>query len=220
MNLVEQSALLRQVSDRRRVAGQRSPLLGKDWAYVDALVLDDFTAADWQMLDRQRVPYLAQERAKQALEMLAVQASAPTFGYQINNYEHCLQTATMAMRDGRDEETIVVSLFHDLGFITNNDTHGQFAAALLRPYISDRNHWMLERHMYFQAIHCRTHPNIDPNIRERWRGHPYFEYTAAWVARYDIRSMDSEYENAPLETFAPMVHRLFTNPSNEVRLPD
>lgn len=64
MNLVKRSALRRQISDRRRVAGQRSPLLEKDWAFVDALVLDDFTAADWELLDRQRVHDLPVERAK------------------------------------------------------------------------------------------------------------------------------------------------------------
>lgn len=220
MDPIKESSLLRQISARRRAAGQESPLLTKEWAYVEASVLDDFTLAGWELLDRQRAPYLARERAKQALEMLAVQASAPTFGYKINTYEHYLQSATMAMRDGCDEETIVVSLFHDLGFITNNDTHGQFLAALLRPYISDRNHWMLERHMYFLAVHCKTHPDIDPNIREHWREHRYFEYTAHWVERYDSRSMDLEYENAPLEAFTSMVHRIFTNPSKDVRLPD
>jgi len=220
MDLLKESSLLRQVSAHRRVAGQASPLLEKQWDYVDVPVLDDFTADDWQLLDRQRAPYLARERAKQALEMLAAQAGAPTFGYKINSYEHCLQSATKAMQDGCDEETIVVSLFHDLGFVTNNESHGQFVAAMLRPYISDRNHWMLERHMYFQAIHCDTHPDVDPNIRERWRGHRFFEYTAQWVDRYDNQAMDCDFENAPLAVFIPMVHRIFTNPSHDIGLPD
>ena len=219
MGLIEESAVLQQAAARHRAAGVNSPLRLDEWSYVEPLILDAFTEADWTLLDRQRAPYLAEERAKQALEMLAVQAAAPTFGYQINNYEHCLQSATMALKDGRDEETVVVSLFHDLGFITNNETHGEFAAAFLKPFISKRNHWMLERHMYFQAIHCAAHPAMDPNIRERWRGHPDFEYAADWVARYDIVSIDPGYENASLETFAPMVHRVFSNPARELDLP-
>lgn len=202
-----------------RTVNEKSPLLRRQWSYVAPVTLDDFSAADWALLDRQRRPYLAEERARQGLDMLAAQASAPTFGYQINNYQHCLQTATMVWRDGLDEETIVLSLFHDLGFITNNETHGEFAAALLRPYVSEKNRWMVERHMYFQAIHCAAHPAIDPNVRERWRGHPHFEYTAQWVARYDAISIDPAYQSAPLETFAPMVHRVFSNPAKGLSPP-
>ena len=204
----------------RRRAGQKSPLLEDGWSYVEPVSLDDFTTDDWLLLDRQRVPFGVAERAKHALDMLAAQAGAPTFGYQINNYGHCLQAATLALRDGLGEEDIVVALFHDLGFVTNNETHGEFAAELLRPYISERNAWMLERHMYFQAIHCAAHPDIDPNVRERWRGHPHFEFTADWVARYDVPSIDPAMENAPLESFAPMVERLFATVRRTIPLPD
>jgi predicted HD phosphohydrolase len=203
----------------RRPPGQASQLLKSDWRYVEASLLDDFSAGDWQLLDRQRGPYLADERARQALEMLAVQVDAPTFGYRINNYEHCLQSATMALADGRDEETVVASLFHDLGFITNNETHGAFAAALLRPYVSERNAWMLERHMYFQTLHCPSNAKLDPDLRERWRGHPDFEYTAEWVAKYDVTSIDPNYQNAPLEVFVPLVQRVFARPPKAPPLP-
>lgn len=204
----------------QRRAGEKSPLLDNAWSYAEPVSLDEFATADWALLDHQRGPYGVAERAKQALDMLAAQADAPTFGYQINNYEHCLQAATLALKDGVGEEDIVVALFHDLGFVTNNENHGQFAATFLRPYISDRNVWMLERHMYFQALHCATHPDIDPKIRERWRGHPDFEYTAHWVARYDVPSINPGLENAPLETFVPMVERLLATARREIAIPE
>jgi len=204
----------------RRPAGVKSPLLHDDWDYAAPVSLDDFSAQDWALLERQRGPYGVAERAKQALDMLAAQATAPTFGYQINNFEHCLQAATLALQDGVQEEDIVVALFHDLGFVTNNENHGAFAAAFLAPYVSDRNIWMLERHMYFQALHCATHPDVDPDIRERWRGHPYFEYTANWVARYDVPSINPAMENAPLDTFTPLVERLFATPRRAIPIPD
>ncbi|NKB57410.1 MAG: phosphohydrolase [Alphaproteobacteria bacterium] len=205
---------------KHRNAGEKSPLLRDDWAYASPVSLDDFSTQDWILLDSQRGPYGAAERTKQALEMLTAQASAPTFGYQINNYEHCLQAATLALQDGADDEDIVVALFHDLGFVTNNENHGEFAAAFLKSYISDRNVWMLERHMYFQAVHCATHPAVDPDVRERWRGHPHFEYAANWVARYDVPSINPDFENAPLDTFIPMVERLFATLRRDIPLPD
>jgi len=204
---------------KHRPAGKNSPLFENNWTYAQPVSLDDFSAEDWALLEHQRVPYGASQRAKQALVMLTAQADAPTFGYQINNYEHCLQAATLMLKDGAEEEDIVVALFHDLGFITNNENHGEFSATFLALYVSERNVWMLERHMYFQALHCRTHPDVDPNIRERWRGHPHFEYAANWVALYDVPSINPVMENASLETFIPMVEQLFATPRNEIPIP-
>jgi len=193
-------------------AGPNSPLAKPDWAYVDKPDLDAFTVEDWQILDRQRVVYDAEQRAAQALRMLAAMANDTTFGYVINNYRHCLQSATMALRDGHDEETVVVALFHDIGFITCPETHGAFAAALLGPLISDKNIWMLEHHDLFQGHHVHDHPDTDPNARERWRGHPHFEWTAEYVAKYDQNAISATYENAPLDAFVPIVNRVFARP--------
>lgn len=203
-----------------RAYGQRSHLAQDDWHYVDKPDLNSFSREDWLLLDLQRKPYLQTQKAKQALDMLKAQKDMPTFGYEINNYEHCLQAATLAMHAGEDEETIVVALFHDLGFITCNESHGEFAAQFLRPYISERNFWMLERHMYFQSVHCTSHPQCNEKIRERWRGHPYFEYTAHWVDRYDQTSIIANFENAPLSAFEPMVYRLFDRPPQALPLPE
>ena len=212
--------LLNEARDRVRPAGERSPLMEPDWSYIEPGNMEDFSGDDWAVMNAQREPYLAEEKAKQALQMLAVQKDAPTFGYQINNYEHCLQSATLAMRDGQDEETVVVSLFHDLGFVVCNDTHGHFAADLLRPYVSERNTWMLERHMIFQALHCPTFPGVDVHAREKWRGHPHFEWAAEWVRKYDIGTIIAEVENAPLSAFEPMVQRVFGRPPKALPLPD
>lgn len=114
---------------------------------------------------------------------------------------------------------MVCSLFHDLGFVVCNETHGAFAAQLLRPYVSERNVWMLVRHMYFQTLHCAGHPAINPALRERWRGHPHFEYTAAWVARYDQNAIDPGIENLRLADFEPMVNRVFARPPRAAALP-
>lgn len=202
-----------------RLAGERSALAQADWQYVEKTRLDTFSEHDWQTLNAQRDPYLGDERARQALAMLTAQKSSPSFGYLINNYEHCLQAATMAMQAGEDEETVVVALFHDLGFITCNETHGDFAAQLLKPYVSERNIWMLERHMYFQAVHCSSHPDCDAKVQERWRGHEYYEYTARWVRDYDIPSIDSSLENYPLSAFEPLVYRIFEKPKNPIYFP-
>ncbi len=194
-----------------RKKGERSPLLGEGWFYIEHADISEFSSEDWDLLNRQRALYLAEEKAKQALEMLAVQKDTPSFGYQINNYEHCLQTATLALEDGQDEETVVVALFHDVGFITNNETHGEFSAEMLRPYISEKNYWMLQRHMYFQQVHL-TAEGLDYNIRERWQGHEYFDWTAEFVRKYDIPTVNANKANVPLEELQPLVKRFFARP--------
>lgn len=195
-----------------------SPLLHPGWQHIHKNSLEDFSPEDWQLLQSQRQVYYREQQARQALRMLADSEHDTSFGYCVNNYRHSLQSATLALRDGLDEEDIVVCLFHDLGFITCPDSHGEFAAALLGNYVSERNRWMLKRHAIFQDIHSVHHPNADPQGRERWRGHPHFEWAATFVARYDQAAIDPTYECAPLAHFEPMVMRVFARPPQPLPL--
>lgn len=187
----------------------RTPLARPDWVYVEKPSLAEFAAGDWAALNRQRGPYYREQQARQILRMLTVSRDDPSFGYQINNYGHSLQTATMVMQDGHDEETIVVALLHDVGFVVCPETHDAFAAALLAPYVAERHRWMVEHHQVFQQYHFQDYPGLDRHARERWRGHPHFAWTAEFVERYDIRAIRGDYPTAPLAVFEPMVHRLF-----------
>lgn len=187
-----------------------SPLADPQWRYVRAVALEDLDREDWRQLEHQRSAYLAQEQAAQALRLLSSSEHDSSFGYMVNNYRHCLQSATMMLRDGRSEEDVVVGLLHDVGFIACPLMHADFAAALLGSYISERNHWMLRHHAVFQNLHAPHLPGVDPHERERWRGHPHFDWTAEFVARYDQAASDPGYRSEPLETFIPMVHNIFS----------
>ena len=186
-----------------------SPLDDPSWSYVEKATLEDFDADDWTRLNGQRAIYMPDRQAEQALRLLTAGRDDPTFGYRINNYRHCLQSATMALRAGLDEETVVVALFHDVGFVACPATHGDFAAELLRAYVCERNVWMLRHHAIFQNVHVSGYPGLDRDARERWRGHPHFEWTAEFVARFDQNAIDPDYDTAPIETFEPLVRRLF-----------
>ena len=205
----------------RRKAGERDRLLRPDWQYIEHCNIDDYRRGDWAIMNRQRAEYLAEERARQALELLAASRNAPTFGYLINNYEHCLQTATMLYRDSHDEETIVTGLFHDIGFVVCPEDHERFAADLVRPFVSEKNAWMLEHHGIFQRIHLHGfYESDDPDFihaREQWRGHPYFDWTAEFVERYDIVAINPGIESLPLEFFEPMVRRVFSGSTPRTR---
>ena len=167
-----------------------SPLARTGWNYISPTALEEFSTADWKVLEVQRADYLARHQADQALRLLAASEHDPAFGYQVNNFRHCLQSATRVLRDGLSEEDVVVALLHDVGFITCPLLHGDMAASLMGAYISDRNHWMLRHHAIFQNLHSPNMPGVDRHERERWRGHPYFDWTSEFVARYDQDALD------------------------------
>jgi predicted HD phosphohydrolase len=133
----------------------------------------------------------------------------PRLGYKIDRYQHSLQTASRALRDGADEEMVVVALLHDIGDPIAPENHSEVAAAMLRPYVSEDNYWLLKHHGVFQGYYYFHHVGQDRDARERFRGHACFERTAAFCERWDQTSFDPDYDTLALQTFEPMVRRLF-----------
>jgi predicted HD phosphohydrolase len=187
-----------------------SPLGEPDWVRASAGAMSVFGRADWIALDRQRDTLLAREKPRIVLDLFTALGAEPSFGYEINMQGHGLQAATFALRDGRDEETVVVALLHDIGFTLARDTHGAFAAMVLGPHISEANCWMLVHHPVFLDHHVPAHPAVDRDARERWRGHPHFEWTATFVERYDQAAVSAGGEMLPLDAFRSMVHRVLS----------
>lgn len=128
--------------------------------------------------------------------------------YPINRMAHSLQSATRALRDNRDEEYIVCCLLHDFGESLGPFNHGEIAASILHPFISDGNHWMLSHHGIFQTYYFGDKLGIDPNRREQFKSSPYYDQTVEFCAKYDEVSFDPDYHNEPMSTFEPMLRRL------------
>ncbi len=194
---------------QRDVAARRmSPLGEPDWVRASAGAMSAFSRADWLALDRQRDALLLREKPRVVLDLFESLGREPAFGYEINMQRHGLQAATFALRDGRDEETVVVALLHDIGFTLARDMHGAIAAMVLGPHISEANRWMLIHHPVFLDYHVPEHPTVDRDARERWRGHPHFEWTATFVERYDQAAVSASGEILPLDAFRPMAERV------------
>ena len=129
--------------------------------------------------------------------------------YHITRLGHSLQTATRAERDGADEETIVCALLHDIGDILAPDNHSEAAAALLAPYVSEKNHWIIKHHGIFQGYYWFEFIGQDKNAREKYKDHKYYQDCVDFCANWDQTSFDPDYDTLPLEHFEPMVRRLF-----------
>jgi predicted HD phosphohydrolase len=126
-------------------------------------------------------------------------------GFPVSRLEHSLQTATRAERDGRDEEYVLCALLHDIGDTLAPFNHPAIGAAILKPFVSEANHWMVEHHGIFQGYYFWHHVGGDKNAREAYRDSPYFDYTAEFCAKYDQTAFDAEYHSEPLEHFEPLV---------------
>ena len=129
--------------------------------------------------------------------------------YRITRLGHSLQTATRAERDGADDETVVCALLHDIGDIVAPDNHSEVAAAILAPYVSEKNHWIIRHHGIFQGYYWFQFIGQDRHARERYRDHEHYQACVDFCARWDQASFDPDYDTLPLEHFEPMVRELF-----------
>ena len=133
-------------------------------------------------------------------------------GFAVDRLTHSLQTATRAHRDGRDEEYVVCALLHDIGDTLGTWNHADIAAIILRPFVSEENFWMVEKHGIFQGYYFFHHLGLDRNLREQFRGHPFFAHTEEFCAKYDGPAFDPRAETLPLAFFEPMVRRVLARP--------
>ena len=131
---------------------------------------------------------------------------------QISRLDHCLQTATRAENDGADDETVVCALLHDIGDIISPANHSQAAAALLKPYVSEKNYWIVLHHGLFQGYYWMHHYGEDRNSRDALKTSPYYEACLEFCERWDQKSFDPEFETKSLEHSLPVLKRAFSRP--------
>ncbi len=172
------------------------------------------TQDDWMKIAGHFGPFAA-EGGKRIIAHLKL-LDGDYGGFPIDRLNHCLQTATRAYKDGRNEEYVVCALLHDIGDTLGAYNHPDIAAAILKPFVSEENHWMVEKHGIFQGYYFFHYLGMDRDMREQFRGHPHFERTAEFCEKYDQTAFDPDYESMPLEAFEPMVMKLLAMPKNSV----
>jgi predicted HD phosphohydrolase len=177
---------------------------------VGFIHMADGTAEDYALLEQLEGPFLASlpDRLLVALDGLKTSLA----GYQVSRYEHSLQSATRAHRDGRSEEYVVAALLHDIGDELAPYTHGEMVAAVLRPYVAPEICWVIKHHGLFQMYYYAHHTGGDRNARDRYRDHPWFDACAEFCELYDQNCFDPDFDSLPVETFEPMLRRVFAEP--------
>lgn len=131
-------------------------------------------------------------------------------GYKVSRLEHSLQSATRAFNDKADEEMIVATLLHDIGDELAPMNHSEYAAAVLKPYVSKKTHWIIEKHGEFQMYYYAHHLGGNRNKRDQYKGHEYYEDTVNFCENWDQKSFDPNYKSMSLKDFEPMVLKIFS----------
>jgi len=131
-------------------------------------------------------------------------------GYQINRLEHSLQTATRALKEKASDEMIVAALLHDIGDELAPNNHAEFAATILKPYVSEKTAWIIEKHGIFQMYYYAHHLGFNKNERDKYKGHKYYPATAEFCEKWDQISFDPNYKSLLLKEFEPYVKKIFS----------
>ena len=162
---------------------------------------------DYELLERYEKNF-ERKTADRLLKYLASQTTTLE-GYQITRLEHSLQAATRAYKNGESEEMVVATLLHDIGDDLAPMNHSQYAASIIRPYVSEKTYWIILHHGLFQTYYSAHHLGGDRNARVKFKDHKYYQDTVDFCEKYDQSSFDPNYKSMSLEEFEPMVKKIF-----------
>lgn len=172
------------------------------------------TQDDWQLILGEQIKFVAglPDRILQHMQLL----DGDYGGFPIDRLQHCLQTAAIAADAGEDDEYVVCALLHDIGDTLGSYNHADVAAAILQPFVSEANHWMLKHHAIFQGYNFFHHIGLDRNMRDNFKESEYYDRTARFIAKYDNLAFDSSKPKMSLSTFEPLVRKVLAEPKQSL----
>ena len=141
-------------------------------------------------------------------------------GFKVDRLTHSLQTATRAYRADRDDDYVACALLHDIGDTLASFNHPDIAAAIVKPFVDDSYHWMVQQHGIFQGYYFFEYLGLDRNLREQFAGHPHYDLCAEFCAEYDQPAFDPDYPTMALEEFEPLLREFFARPKRSIYLRD
>jgi len=170
--------------------------------------MKDGTKEDYLLLEKHEKKYI-EGTADRIIKFMSG-LSNTLEGYQITRLEHSLQTATRALNDKADDEMVVAALLHDIGDELAPLNHSEYAAAVLKPYVDEKTHWIIQKHGEFQMYYYAHHLGGNRNQRDKYKGHKYYQDTLNFCENWDQNSFDPNFKSLPLENFEPLVRKIFS----------
>ena len=175
--------------------------------------MEDGTKEEYEFLDALEEEYKAGLADKLLLALRQLEHSLS--GYRITRLDHALQGATRAYRADESEEMILTILLHDIGDELAPYSHSEMAAAILRPFVSEKLYWIVKQHGLFQMYYYAHHCGGDRNARDKFKDHEWYQDAIDFCANYDQNCFDPDYDSKPLEFFEPLLRKLVAVPKQE-----
>ena len=172
------------------------------------------TQEDWMAIMQHNIPF-SRSGGSRVLEHLKL-LDGDFGGFAVDRLTHSLQTATRAHRDGKPDDYVVMALLHDIGDTLGAYNHPDIAAAILKPFVSEELHWIVQNHGIFQGHNFFHHLGLDRNMRDKFADHPHAAACQEFIDKYDCPAFDPNYDTLPLEFFAPMVMTMFEKPKTSI----
>jgi predicted HD phosphohydrolase len=204
--------------------GQNARVTDTDTAAADVgpraefSAMADATQEDWNRIATAQLDFYPglTDRVLAHLQLLAGDYG----GFKVDRLTHSLQTATRAARAGRADDYVACALLHDIGDTLATLNHPDIAAAIVKPFVDDSLHFMVEKHGIFQGYYFFHFLGLDRNLRDEYQGHPHYDLCAEFCAEYDQPAFDPDYPTMPLEEFAPLLRQFFARPRRSIYLRD
>jgi predicted HD phosphohydrolase len=177
---------------------------------VDFIRMEDGTREEYEFLDQLEEEYRTGLADKLLLALRLLEHSLS--GYKITRLDHALQGATRAYRANESEEMILTILLHDIGDELAPYSHSELAAAILRPFVSEKLYWIVKHHGLFQMYYYAHFCGGDRNARDRFKDHEWYQDAIDFCASYDQNCFDPDYDSKPLEFFEPLLRKMVAAP--------
>ena len=166
------------------------------------------TKDDYLLLDKYEQEYI-NGTANRIIKFLSG-LNSTLEGYKITRLEHSLQTATRALNDKASEEMIVAALLHDIGDELAPLNHSEYAASVLKPFVSEKTHWIIEKHGEFQMYYYAHHLGGNRNQRDKYKDHKYYVDALNFCENWDQTSFDPNFKSLKLKYFEPLIIDIFS----------
>ena len=98
---------------------------------------------------------------------------------------------------------LLLHLLHDIGDELAPLNHSEYAAAVLKPYVSKKTHWIIEKHGEFQMYYYAHHLGKNKNQRDKYKDHEYYNDAINFCEKWDQASFDPNYKSMTLRRICP-----------------
>jgi predicted HD phosphohydrolase len=170
--------------------------------------MDESTKEDWDIIVGAVINHAHTQVYPNVMAQLEA-LSGGHGGFAVDRLTHCLQTAYLAEQAGKDEEYIVCALLHDIGDVLAPFNHPDIAAGILKPYVSEANHWMVQNHGTVQGYYYFHYLGLDRNERDSLKDHEFYDHCEEFCAKFDMPAFDPDMTAPPLSHYEPLLGAMF-----------